>query len=434
MKKRFKVTIVLMMTMALLAGVIASLRMENTFAEENGSSEGVTVVIREEYDRKNWQYNYYFDYTIPEDYDEDTIKIDLIGDLEKYYDEGTYVPGDGENFYVNIINLSGNEYVYSNGSMKITDGNYVDEKDADMAYTYDNTEAEYIKGAYTSLSNRPIAVKSTVWRTSNSALKELLDTTSNSSKYYTNELIADALINAGYENGLDDLDRYYVDYMNKKYDKTCAKLEDFSVIEICNAIFNGYTVNVREANKNVAALGYNMFYNNLLMLTLDDATVSNDDCVAGKFSLGSWMRDENNVDSYMNAKTGTLEAGMKEARNILNAHLHISGPYTTNPYQATSWGMEFTFTLDKVQPPTEEPTTEEPTEEQTTKQATTTSSTSSSAESSTEKHVAEVAADEEVVRTGDSRKAVMYVSIIAAAALISVIVIIVDRKRKISEK
>lgn len=43
--------------------------------------------------------------------------------------------------------------------MKITDGNYVDEKDADMAYTYDNTEAEYIKGAYTSLSNRPIAGK-----------------------------------------------------------------------------------------------------------------------------------------------------------------------------------------------------------------------------------------------------------------------------------
>lgn len=307
MKKRFKVTIVLMMTMALLAGVIASLRMENTFAEENGSSEGVTVVIREEYDKKSWQYHYYFDYTIPDDYDEDTIKIDLIGDLMKYYESETYVPGDGENFYVNIINLSKNEYVYSNGSMKITDGNYVDEKDADMAYTYDNTEAEYIKGAYTSLSNRPIAVKSTVWRTSNSALKELLDTTSNAAKYYSNESVTSALINAGYENGLDDLDEYYVDYMNKKYDKTCAKLEDFSVIEICNAIFNGYTVNVKEANKNVAALGYNMFYNNLLMFTLDDATVSNDDCVAGKFSLGSWMRDENSVDSYMNKRLVRLQ-------------------------------------------------------------------------------------------------------------------------------
>ena len=323
--------------------------------------------------------------------------------------------------------------------MKITDGNYVDEKDADMAYTYDNTKAEYIKDAYTSLSNRPITVKSTVWRTSNSALKELLDTTSNAAQYYSNESVTSALINADYENGLDDLDGYYVDYMNKKYDKTCAKLEDFSVIEICNAIFNGYTVNVREANKNVAALGYNMFYNNLLMLTLDDATVSNDDCVAGKFSLGSWMRDENSVDSYMNKKTGTLEAGMKEARNILNAHLHISGPYTTNPYQATSWGMEFTFTLDKVQPPAEEPTTQEPTTQPSTEQPTTMSSTSSiaqssDAESSVTERVAEVAADEEVVRTGDSRKAVMYVSIIAAATLVSVIVIIADRKRKISEK
>lgn len=144
---------------------------------------------------------------------------------------------------------------------------------------------------------------------------------------------------------------------------------------------------------------------------------------------------------------------MKEARNILNAHLHISGPYTTNPYQATSWGMEFTFTLDKVQPPTEEPTTQEPpTEEPTTQepttqkptqpsteQPTTMSSTSSiaqssDAESSVTERVAEVAADEEIVRTGDSRKAVMYVSIIAAATLVSVIVIIADRKRKISEK
>ena len=201
-----------------------------------------------------------------------------------------------------------------------------------------------------------------------------------------------------------------------------------------------------------------MFYNNLLMFTLDDATVSNDDCVAGKFSLGSWMRDENSVDSYMNKKTGTLEVGMKEARNILNAHLHISGPYTTNPYQATSWGMEFTFTLDKVQPPTEKPTTQEPqTEEPTTQepttqepttqkptqpsteQPTTMSSTSSiaqssDAESSVTERVAEVAADEEIVRTGDSRKAVMYVSIIAAATLVSVIVIIADRKRKIYEK
>ena len=160
----------------------------------------------------------------------------------------------------------------------------------------------------------------------------------------------------------------------------------------------------------------------------------------------------------MNKKTGTLEVGMKEARNILNAHLHISGPYTTNPYQATSWGMEFTFTLDKVQPPTEKPTTQEPqTEEPTTQepttqepttqkptqpsteQPTTMSSTSSiaqssDAESSVTERVAEVAADEEIVRTGDSRKAVMYVSIIAAATLVSVIVIIADRKRKISEK
>lgn len=451
MKKRlFKVAAILTMITALISGLIGSIKTENTFAKENTGSEGVTVAIKDEYDKKKWQYNYYFEYTIPENYDKKTIKIDLIGDLMKYYEAETYVPGDGENFYVNIINLSKNEYVYSNGSMKITDGNYVEEKDADMAYTYDNTEAEYIKGAYTSLSNRPIAVKSTVWRTSNSALKELLGITSNSSKNYTNELITNALIEAGYENGLDDIDDYYVDYMNKKYDKNKAKLDEFSVKEICESIFNGYIVGVREADKNIASLGYNMFYNNLLMLTLDDDTVTNDDCLAGRFSLGSWMRNENNVDSYMNEKTGTLGAGMKEARNILNAHLHISGPYMTNPYQNTSWGMEFTFSLDKVEPPTEppteqesttenptkqEPTTERPTEhESTIQQPTIMSATSSVAESSATQRAGEVAADEESVKTGDSRKAAMYISIIVAAGLVSAVVIIVNKRREIYKK
>lgn len=477
MKKRlFKVAAILTMITALISSLIGSIKAENTFAKENTGSEGVTVAIKDEYDKKKWQYNYYFEYTIPENYDEKTIKIDLIGDLMKYYEAGTYVPGDGENFYVNIINLSKNEYVYSNGSMKITDGNYVEEKDADMAYTYDNTEAECIKGAYTSLSNRPIAVKNTVWRTSNSALKELLGITSNSSKNYTNELITNALIETGYENGLDDIDDYYIDYMNKKYDKNKEKLDEFSVKEICESIFNGYIVGVREANKNIASLGYNMLYNNLLMLTLDDDTVNNDDCVAGRFSLGSWMRNENNVDSYMNEKTGTLEAGMKETRNILNAHLHISGPYMTNPYQNTSWGMEFTFSLDKVEPPTEPPTEQEPTTEQesttenptkqeptterptehesttenpteqqpttekpteqesTTQQPTTMSATSSVAESSATQRAGEVAADEELVKTGDSRKAVMYISIIVAVGLVSAVVIIVNKKRAIYKK
>ena len=214
----------------------------------------------------------------------------------------------------------------------------------------------------------------------------------------------------------------------------------------------------------------------MLWKTETERRRNNDDCVAGRFSLGSWMRNENNVDSYMNEKTGTLEAGMKETRNILNAHLHISGPYMTNPYQNTSWGMEFTFSLDKVEAPTEPPTEQEPTTEQesttenptkqeptterstehesttenpteqqpttekpteqesTTQQPTTMSATSSVAESSATQRAGEVAADEELVKTGDSRKAVMYISIIVAVGLVSAVVIIVNKKRAIYKK
>lgn len=112
--------------------------------------------------------------------------------------------------------------------------------------------------------------------------------------------------------------------------------------------------------------------------------------------------------------------------------------------------MEFTFSLDKVEPPTEppteqesttenptkqEPTTERPTEhESTIQQPTTMSATSSVAESSATQRAGEVAADEESVKTGDSRKAAMYISIIVAAGLVSAVVIIVNKRREIYKK
>ena len=64
MKKRlFKVTAILTIIIALISGLIGSIKAENTFAQGNTGSEGVTVVIKMDEDKKKWQYNYYFEYT-----------------------------------------------------------------------------------------------------------------------------------------------------------------------------------------------------------------------------------------------------------------------------------------------------------------------------------------------------------------------------------
>lgn len=423
--------IVVLMTVVLMAGksgyVLASEEKTNgsvtdsrwkidgiqTKGEE--TSKNILVDIKYEYDEVNWRHNYYFTYVIPENYNDNKISINVISDLEKFYDEGTYVPGDGENFYVSIINKSDKKYIYNKGSLKITDGNYTGLEDADRTFTYNNSDGAYVKDAIT-FTNRPISAESTVWRTSNSALKELLGIKDSSSEHYSNDKISEALISNGYENGLDDLDKYYLDYMNEKYNTCNKKLEDFDVKQICDSIFNGVCFNPREANSGIAQLGYNMYYNNLLMLTMDDIKAGNDDCLAGHYSVGSWMRGENNADEYMEGKTGILQSGMKESKNIMNVHICINGPYTTNPYQGTMWGLGLQFSL-VVYNEIKESEPETPTQKSTEKK--TISDTSSEEEyvtipsdviSSTCSDVwHEVAADEESVKTGDSKKIYVYI-------------------------
>ena len=56
-KRLFKVAAILTMITALISSLIGSIKAENTFAKENTGSEGVTVAIKDEYDKKKWQYN-----------------------------------------------------------------------------------------------------------------------------------------------------------------------------------------------------------------------------------------------------------------------------------------------------------------------------------------------------------------------------------------
>ena len=147
------------------------------------------------------------------------------------------------------------------------------------------------------------------------------------------------------------------------------------------------------------------------------------------------MRNENNADEYMNSKVGLLNAGMIEAKDIINAHLHLNGPYTTNPYQQTSWGMEFAFSLSEYVSPAEPETQEKESDTPTLPEEDTEPSVQEeSATAHNETAHNEVAADEEVVKTADSKAVCMYTVIVAVSAIMCMTAVFYGNKREIKSK
>ena len=189
-----------------------------------------------------------------------------------------------------------------------------------------------------------------VWHTSNSALKALLNITSDNSKKYTDALINETLVKKGYK-GIEELNKYYLDFMNEKYNKENTRLDQFNVNEITNSIFNGYVVGMKEINSEIASLGYDLFYNNLFMIGIGDTVIENnysgkdeEYIINGKYAVGSWMRGNVDAEEYFKENISNIKNDNKEY-TLLEATFYLSGPCITNPYQSTSFGIEMYMDL-----------------------------------------------------------------------------------------
>ena len=346
-----------LMAITLMAGMLSPVAAdENTTGKwkcdrtinSNITTEGIGVEVAES--GSYWDgYVYNIDYTIPEEFNGNAIHFDIVGDLENYYKEKygkdiTYLPGDNEKFKVTVTNQSGIEYTYADNSFTVGTANRYIAGEDDKVFANGNKEG-YIEGA-TTFDGYNIDYTSCVWRTSNSALKSLLNTTSSSSKYYKDDKIDAALKDKGY-SGLEELNKYYLDYMNNRYNKENTKLEQFEVNEIVNSIFNGYIISsIREINPEIATLGYDLFYNNLFMLGYGDTEILNnmsgmekEYILNGTYSIGSWMRGDTDVEDILGKNLESV-VNNGEKYELADATLYFSGPYMTNPYQSTSWGFE----------------------------------------------------------------------------------------------
>lgn len=200
------------------------------------TSNGVTV---------SWEYtgitkngglrtiNFNLTYTIPEDYEEETLIInpdifEVIAWGQKESNTPYLMPRDTVKVNLSIINKSKYNYNYDENSFVIYPYTS-DELEKDMGF-------DKITDEKVTFNDEEVNEVHKFYRMYNAALREL---TKNGRKYLpaNNETLDELLKAKGYK-GIEELDKYYLDFYNNKYGTNHANLRDFTPKQI-SEILNG---------------------------------------------------------------------------------------------------------------------------------------------------------------------------------------------------
>ncbi len=280
-------------------------------------------------------------YTIPKNYKGDITIVSGIFDALSASDG--YVPADGVKVNVKVINNSNYEYNYVNNSFILAT------EDLD-AYNL-----KKIEGAV-GFNGKQIYEPFAPYRTGNTAIQNLYDVQSTSKikeNMVKTEALDTKLKEKGYK-GINELNKYYLDFYNKKYNQHVTNLEDFSS-NIISEIFNGNCLYVKETNPNLAALGYDYWYNKLFSLNFIDEV--NNDNISEKYAIGNHMRGNTNSNSYFQKDIGHIS--LNSAKTLTEASLRINGKYTTNAFMNYNFSAYLEFKLKMEEPKDKEDNSEE---------------------------------------------------------------------------
>ena len=333
-------------------------------------------------------------YTIPEDYDGKKIYINISEDV-RVITEGKYVPGDSRPFTIKVVNNSKYTYNYIKNSFKVLTDDLSKLGASDDYYKYDvNGVASgiYVKNTL-SFDNQQIGAYWSIKRTLNDALKNLytIEKSSNIKRekigntwkyvyYYadgttcpmytswssnvcdkmlSDEVLGAELISQGYKNGIDDLNKYYLDYYNKLFGTEAKKLEDLPDAAIygysdrlnryLGGILNGNRYNYQETNAEVSELGYNWFYNKGVAVfptvDTDGNKYEEDSDVRDKgFYVGDYMRNASYItENVVNNDLGTILSGKENS--LTPIMMTIDFDYVVNAHQGMKFGFNIKFEL-----------------------------------------------------------------------------------------
>lgn len=263
--------------------------------------------------------------TIGESVSAEEVAVDVSEALDDVLQDAVTMPGDKYQIELTITNNSAYPYDYKDSSAVL----------GTVEYTGEDLEG---KEAVTTFEGFKVYLGSAndIYRASNEALKAL-----GIQKDLSDAAIAASLQDAGYTNGIEDLDDYYIDYYNETHDQDIQSLAE-APISYLTALFksNRYET-TRESNPDVAAMGYYYFYNHLF--TIDD------------YPLADYMKSGSPAYEALNAKlSGSVTLQPGESTTITST-ASLNGPDTTNTYADYSIVYGFAFSMIQGKPKTDYP-------------------------------------------------------------------------------
>lgn len=269
---------------------------------------------------------------IPKDCEENQLIInpDIFGAIEEYK---SITSSDSTNINITIKNNSKYNYSYQNNSFILS---------TDNTHSKDIINNHYITTAI-GFDNSNIYDNFSPIRIFNEALMRLYNY-SDIKKQKLNDLTDDNLSlklqQKGYQ-GVEDLDTYYLDYYNNKYNLQEQKLEDFTNSTI-KEIFSGSKTTVKETNKELIELTYNYFYNKVLYFVFSPDQITTTTCE--NYSIGSYMREEKSDETIQNTFNLIKQNTQAQLNNI---SLNINKLYTPDIYNEYPLMGHLEFTLVK---------------------------------------------------------------------------------------
>lgn len=295
------------------------------------TSNGITV---------SWEYtgitkngglrtiNFNLTYTIPEDYEEETLIInpdifEVIAWGQKESNTPYLMPRDTVKVNLSIINKSKYNYNYNENSFVIYPYTS-DELEKDMGF-------DKITDEKVTFNDEEVNEVHKFYRMYNAALREL---TKNGRKYLpaNNETLDELLKAKGYK-GIEELDKYYLDFYNNKYETNHANLRDFTpkqISEILNGNNNPIEDGddyVKEDNPVIVALHFDFLFNYAMGVSLDNEEINDNN--QHEYAPGEYMRNESKGEEKVKKNLGKLNSN---SENSMNTNMHLSGPLMGNAY------------------------------------------------------------------------------------------------------
>lgn len=263
---------------------------------------------------------------IPEDYNKDQVIISpsIFKTLNhfKRFDKDTHI-----NFNLEIINNSSINYFYKKDSLLITTE---DLKLFDSNNNYKTTGAK-------SFTGEDILNIYLPYRTKNSALNSLYQ---NQNYKIDNNSLNNVLTKQGYL-GVSELDKFYLDFYNTKYNLEEKFLDDFPLF-IKKEILEGEISDIKESNNNLIEFAYNYFYSNIYAFGFSEDVLS--DNTSKKLSIKNHYLNKIKEEYFKNI---FKKIDSNTTNSIQNMQLYTNKTLMTNAFKDYNYYAHLEFILEK---------------------------------------------------------------------------------------